>query len=121
MDAINTVETTGDYVDHAKINIALKKFFENDENHSFVATLEEETIPAKKKRTRKPRPEPTVHELCKEMADQNFKLPEVRRAFGISEYSGRPSRKKAVPRIKICDRSRSMHKLNPEELTSRII
>ena len=94
------------------INEALKKFFENDENHSLVATLEEEIIPTKKRRVRNLRPEPTVHELCKEVADRYFE-----KHLKTSDTQ-RPSRKKSVPRINLSVRILSEHKRSPEETYS---
>ena len=123
MDAINTAETTGDYVSHARINEALKKFFENDENHTrFIEEINPTKSEVKQvKRAKKVKPMPTENELAKEVADQAINDPEVRRHFGLALSSSRPSRKKSQPRIQISMRSRSSHKMNPEEFCSRLM
>ena len=107
----------GDYVDHARIDEALKKFFENDENH---AQLIEEINPTKSevkqvKRAKKVKPMPTENELAKEMADQNFKNPEIRRQLGVAQDTGKASKKKSQARVSLSVRVRSEHLRTPEE------
>ena len=119
MEATNTEASkpAGDYVDHARINEALKKFFENDENH---AQFIEEINPTKSevkqvKRAKKVKPMPTENELAKEMADQNFKNPEIRRQLGVAQDTGKASKKKSQARVSLKVRVRCEHLRNPEE------
>jgi len=107
-----------EYVNHPDINDALKRFFENPENHAKLIDEENPIEKPRKKRARKPRPEPTIHEMCKAQADYNVLLPEVRKHFGLSNDSGKPSRKKSQPRPQGCVRILSEHKRNPEETFS---
>ena len=107
----------GDYVDHARIDEALKKFFENDENH---VRFFEEINPTKSevkqvKRAKKVKPMPTENELAKEVADRAFNDPEIRRQLGVAPSSGRPSRKKSQARVPLSVRVRSEHLRTPEE------
>ena len=111
----------GDYVDHARINEALKKFFENDENHAqFIEEINPTKSEVKKvKRAKKVKPMPTENELAKEMADQNFKNPEIRRQLGVAQDTGKASKKKSQARVSLKVRVHCEHLLNPEESFSR--
>jgi hypothetical protein len=67
-----------------------------------------------------PKPEPSIHEMCKAQADWAFKNDEeVRKHYGLNTSSKKPSRKKSQPRPSVIVRAKSMHKLNPEEAVSR--
>ena len=107
----------GDYVDHARINEALKKFFENDENHAqFIEEINPTKSEVKKvKRAKKVKPMPTENELAKEMADQNFKNPEIRRQLGVAQDTGKASKKKSQARVSLKVRVRCEHLRTPEE------
>ena len=119
MEATNTEASkpAGDYVSPARINEALKKFFENDENH---AQFIEEINPTKSevkqaKKAKKVKPMPTENELAKEMADQNFANPEIRRQLGVAQDTGKASKKKSQARVSLKVRVRCEHLRNPEE------
>ena len=110
----------GDYVDHARINEALKKFFENDENHAqFIEEINPTKPIHKVKKAKKVKPMPTENELAKEMADQNFANPEIRRQLGVAQDTGKASKKKSQARVSLKVRVHCEHLLNPEESFSR--
>jgi spore coat polysaccharide biosynthesis protein SpsF (cytidylyltransferase family) len=119
MEATNTEASkpAGDYVDHARLNEALKKFFENDENHAqFIEEINPTKSEVKKvKRAKKVKPMPTENELAKEVADRAFNDPEIRRQLGLAPDTGRASKKKSQARIPLSVRVHSEHKRNPEE------
>jgi len=78
-----------------------------------VYVSEPEVIP-------EPKPEPSIHEMCKAQADWAFKNDEkVRKHYGLNVSSKKPSRKKSQPKPSVIFRAKSMHKLNPEEAVSR--
>jgi len=119
MEATNTEASkpAGDYVSPARINEALKKFFENDENH---AQFIEEINPTKSevkqaKKAKKVKPMPTENELAKEVADRAFNDPEIRRQLGLAPDTGRASKKKSQARVSLKVRVRCEHLRNPEE------
>ena len=120
MDDIDTFleehpEDNGIFVNHAMINEALGKFFDRGGR---LVEDEEPTKKPIKKRVRKPRPEPTIHELCKEVADQEWKKPEAKRQFGMSVESGKASRKKSQAKQVMRQRILCEHLRNPEETFS---
>ena len=122
MEATNTEASkpAGDYVDHARIDEALKKFFENDENHvRFFEEINPTKSVTKVKKAKKVKPMPTENELAKEMADQNFKNPEIRRQLGVAQDTGKASKKKSQARVSLKVRVHCEHLLNPEESFSR--
>jgi len=117
MDDIDTFleehpEDNGIFVNHAMINEALGKFFDRGGR---LGQDEEPTKVEAKPKPKKIKPMPTENELAKEMADQNFKNPEIRRQLGVAQDTGRASKKKSQARVSLKVRVRCEHLRNPEE------
>ena len=112
MDDIDTFLEEHTFVNNAMINEALGKFFDRGGR---LGQDEEPTKVEAKPKLKKIKPMPTENELAKEMADQNFKNPEIRRQLGLAPDTGKASKKKSQARIPLSVRVRSEHKRNPEE------
>ena len=112
MDDIDTFIEDHTFVNNAMINEALGKFF--DRGGRLIEDEEPTKIEAKPK-PKKIKPMPTENELAKEVADQEWKKPEVKRQFGMSVESGKPSKKKSQARVSLKVRVRCEHLRNPEE------
>ena len=59
-----------------------------------------------------------ANKLAKRKADNNFKKREVRRHYNITDYTGKPSRKKSQAKQVMRQRIRCEHLRNPEETFS---
>ena len=117
MDDIDTFleehpEDNGIFVNHAMISEALGKFFDRGGR---LGQDEEPTKVEAKPKPKKIKPMPTENELAKEVADQEWKKPEVKRQFGMSVESGKASKKKSQARVSLKVRVRCEHLRNPEE------
>ena len=120
MDDIDTFleehpEDNGIFVNNAMISEALGKFF--DRGGRLIEDEEPTKVEAKPK-PKKIKPMPTENELAKEVADQEWKKPEVKRQFGMSVESGSPSKKKSQAKQVVRQRILCEHLRNPEETFS---
>ena len=59
-----------------------------------------------------------ANKLAKRKADKNIKLQWVRRHYNITDYTGKPSRKKSQAKQVMRQRIRCEHLRNPEETFS---
>ena len=120
MDDIDTFleehpEDNGIFVNHAMISEALGKFFDRGGR---LGQDEEPTKVEAKPKPKKIKPMPTENELAKEVADQEWIKPEVKRQFGMSVESGCPSKKKSQAKQVVRQRILCEHLRNPEETFS---
>ena len=115
MNDIDTFVEEHTFVNNAMINEALGKFFDRG------GRLQQDEEPTKieaKPKPKKIKPMPTENELAKEVADQEWKKPEVKRLFNMSVESGSPSKKKSQAKQVMRQRIRCEHLRNPEETFS---